>query len=97
MRDFRNAVLAGTALVVFSLGLYSLAPDDPIGGYALLPGVIVGIYASVIASGNPHVLSKAVIVAVTCLVNCFFYTMVVYFLLRFYKSWKSKRLASNSD
>jgi hypothetical protein len=54
MRDFPSAVLAGVALVIFSLGLYSLAPDDPVGGYALMPGLIVGFYASVFASGNPH-------------------------------------------
>jgi hypothetical protein len=93
MGDFRNAMLAGIALVICSLGLYSLGPNDPIGGCMLLPGVIVGIYASVIASGNPHGVSLILLLVVACFVNYFFYTILVYCLLRFYhRSSKSEQV-----
>jgi len=92
MRDFRNAVLAGIALVVCSLALYSLAPTgDPLQGYVLIPGVIVGMYVSMIASGNPHGGSLMVMLVVASFVNCFFYAVVTFSILRFcHRSSKSK-------
>jgi len=86
-------MLAGIGLVICSLGLYSLAPNDPIGGYMLFPGVLAGLYASVITSGNPHGGSTAVVVGVASFVNYFFFTIVVYCVLRFYhRSSKSEQV-----
>jgi hypothetical protein len=75
-------MIAGIALVVCTdLLSAALTPGGPVAGYVLLPGVILGMLASVIVSGNPHGGSLGVVMVVARLANYFFYVIVVYCML----------------
>ena len=45
------------------------APAEPFSGYAMMPGVIFGLYASIIISGNPHGGETAPLLIVASIVN----------------------------
>ena len=67
------------------------APAEPFSGYAMMPGVIFGLYASIIISGNPHGGETAPLLIVASIVNFFFWTMVCYAALAVYRRLSKKR------
>jgi hypothetical protein len=86
----RWSLLSAAALVVCSLVPYILAPAESFSGYAMMPGVILGMYASVIISGNPHGGEMASVLIVASIVNFFFWTMVCYAALAVYRRLSKK-------
>jgi hypothetical protein len=78
-----KALLTGGALVLASIILYFAAPNgSELSGYAIAPGVFVGLITSVLISGNPHVVSEAVMVITASAVNFVLFTGVSYIILR---------------
>jgi hypothetical protein len=86
----RWSLLSAAALVVCSLVPYIFAPAEPFSGYAMMPGVIFGLYASVVISGNPHGGQIAPLLIVASIVNFFFWTMVCYAALAVYRRLSKK-------
>ena len=82
--------MAGAILVLCSLVPYALQGAQPSSGYAMIPGVIFGLYASVIVSGNPHGGSTASLLIVASIVNFFFYAGICYAVLLLYQTCRKK-------
>jgi hypothetical protein len=78
MSIFPRSPLSAAELVVCSLVPYRFAPAEPLSGYAMLPGVIVGIYGSAIFTGNPMVFQTAPMLIIASLVNFFFWALLCY-------------------
>jgi hypothetical protein len=82
MDDLSNSLIIAAVAVLCSLILYHAG--DPFKPLVLLPGLIIGMYASVIVSGNPHGGSLAVVVVVAAFVNYFVYAILAYSGFRIY-------------
>jgi hypothetical protein len=80
----RWSLSSAGVLVACSLVPYILAGAGPFSGYAMMPGVIFGMYASVIISGNPHGGEMAPVLIVGSIVNFSFWTIVCYATLAVY-------------
>jgi hypothetical protein len=80
----RWSLLAGAVLVLFSLEPFIFAPTESFSGYALLPGIIIGMYASAAISGYPHGVELAPMLIIASVVNFFFWTIVCYAVLSVY-------------
>jgi hypothetical protein len=78
MSIFQRSLLSAAVLVFCSLVPYGVAPAEPFSGFAMLPGVILGIYGSALFSGNPRGVEIAPMLIITILVNFFFWTLVCY-------------------
>jgi len=90
MHRVRWSLIGGGVLVVYSLVPYIVAPNESFSGYAMMPGVIVGMYASVIISGNPHGGGIAPVLIVGSVVNYFFYATLCYLVLTVYRRFSKK-------
>jgi len=78
MSIFQRSLLSAAVLVSCSLVPYGFAPAESFAGYAMLPGVIFGIYGSAIFSGNPHGVQTGPMLMVASLINFLFWTLVCY-------------------
>ena len=91
---FNRALLIGVALVLCSLALYNLVPEDA-GPFVIMPGMLVGIVAATIlaaANGNPHGVKLGVMWTVAIFFNFWCYVAITYVVL---SVWLGSR--QNSD
>jgi len=80
---FNRALLIGVALVLCSLALYNLVPEDA-GPFVIMPGMLVGIVAATIlaaANGNPHGVKLGVMWTVAIFFNFWCYVAIAYVVL----------------
>jgi hypothetical protein len=97
MHILRWSLLSAAVLVLCSLVPYVFAPAEPFSGYAMLPGIIFGLYASVIISGNPHGGQIAPVLIVGSIVNFFFWVLVCYAGLSAYRRLSNKSVAAKDN
>lgn len=76
MHRLRSSVAVATVMTLLSILPVSLGSVEPWAGYAMLPGVLFGMYFSTFMSGNPHGVQIAPTVIVGGIVNLGFYTIV---------------------
>lgn len=86
----RSSLVTAAIFVLCSLVPFALQPAERSSAYAMMPGVILGMYASVIAIGSPHGGSIAPVLIVGSIVNFFFYTVVCYAVLKLYRRSRKK-------
>jgi multisubunit Na+/H+ antiporter MnhE subunit len=75
---FQRASLTGIALVLCSLAIYKLVPEDA-APYTIFPGFLVGLMVATVlaaAQGNAHNVSVALIWVVGLIVNFLCYVAI---------------------
>jgi len=84
---FRRSLFAAVVLVLCSLVPFGVAPAEPFSGYAMFPGLIIGMYGSAMLAGNFHGVEIAPMLIITSVVNLFFWTLVCYAALSAFRKF----------
>lgn len=85
------SLAVSTIFTLCSLLPFSLGSVEPWAGYVMMPGVVVGMYASIFMSGNAHGVETAPVVIVGGIVNLVFYTIICLVALAIYSKVQSKQ------
>ncbi len=91
MRNLRMSLAISAVLTFCSILPFSLGSVEPWAGYVMMPGVVVGMYASIFISGNAHGVETAPVVIVGGFVNLVFYTIICLVALAIYSKVQSKQ------
>ena len=90
MNILQWSLLSAAVLALCSVVPYIFAPAEPFSGYAMSPGIIVGMYASAAISGYPHGVETIPLLIIAGIVNFFFWTLVCYAALAVFRKLSKK-------